>query len=382
MSFQTGATAQDLCLKSEMLLEDVAGGLYPANLETRTFGFYEAIQNSTRSTPVSRFQDMTDEKAKPGDKDCKRYTFRYKQKRCAPIGDCPSLCEDGTPNLNQWLHAEPIIGDPLCAGFSLSHDDYRCLCEGRADYYLEELRTVYETLHNAINIRWTEQFAAGVGNYPLIGSATDCADAVNSATAPEILCLFNDTTNKPQPQALFKLRQYFKRMGYSGSPTIVGGQALDYWNFNKPLFAGNDCGNDANRGQQLTNTFIDYDIYGNLDTKDECLFAFAPGAVFPLWWRQYSGDNEYFSDTRVRRSFDLGRAVGKESFLVDLDITVNEKAGTDCEDIMYNYRFKVCTDLCKMPQDAFSEDCGQCFNYCLKFLVDCCPTDCNDWKCP
>lgn len=362
------------CLTNERLLEDLVGGLYPHNQPTNTGGFADAVVASYRSKRGVSTLDLSGG-AKPADDNCNRWEVKYKVKRC---DDACTLsadpCEDIAADVNPWLYSRPVMGDALCSGFSISDAEFRCLCDGKTETVSRNMREVYDSLVRQRNARFLAQFVAGAGNYYTTDPLAIVDSKVNPITIPILT-----TDLKPQPMGLFLAHQQYRKMGVDLSDVYyVGGSILDAYADASNIYRGNLDGNDAAKGRS-NNIFSDYDIDGVYDDTFSHIVSFAAGAVFPLTYNKYKTDDGtpfYASATQTRRTFDLGRAFGNPGFFVDETISVKECG----DDVKIIYKYFLNTDLCKIPDDAFSAACNQHHNYCLNWIADCGDLDCNTIK--
>lgn len=362
------ATARKACLVQEKILSEIAGGVYPADLEKETFGIVNAVKDSVKVAGVGRV-DTDKLKDKPITDGAQRLEIRYMVKRCLD-SQTPNLnpCTDGENGLNPWKYAYPTMNAPLYYEFTLSMGDFRSLCEGRTEHFRMLQREAYLSLMRQMGARYASQMIAEVGKY---FHPSDCTLAVDSAAAPKTLSLL-DSTFKPQPMGLFPLFQEYKRAGITERPFVVGGDHLDAWNFSRTIFAGNTEGYDPNRVRN-DRAYADYQVDQAFADGAFHLLSWAPGTVFPMEFFKYIGEFEYFSDTQTRRKFNLGAAVGAGDLFVDNSIAVVECG----EEIQMIYKYFIHSDLFFIPDDAISEACGQCSTMILNWLTDCGELNCN-----
>jgi hypothetical protein len=362
------ATARKACMMQEKMLADVAGGAYPPIVDPNTYGLTQAV-NASVAVPGIGTIDTDKLKDKPIENGAQRIEVRYMVKRCNDSQE-PNLnpCTDGENGLNPWKYAYPTMSAPVYHEFTIDMGAFRGLCEGRPEHVRMLMGEAYESIMRQMNARFASQIIANLGNY---FHPSDCTLAVDSAAAPYTLNMF-DTNMNPNPMGLFPLFQQYKRMGIGERPFVVGGDHLDAWNFSRSIFAGNTEGHDPNKVRN-DRAFSDYQIDQEFGDGSMHALSWVPGSLFPMNFWKYIGDWEHYSDDQSRKKFDLGKAVGAPSLMVDQSIAI-VKCG---EEIKLIYKHFLHTDLFFIPSDGFSEACYQCSNYILNWLTACGDLGCS-----
>lgn len=373
MALTTASPAKDICMTMVRTLEDFAGRNNPEMLNPLQYGTTQAIQASmAQGGAMSVDLSSLKEPYTAGATSNNRIGVKYKVRRCDDTVDTSlDPCDDDDNGINPWVYEDFLFTTPVSHSFTVDIGAMRRYCESYSEAYIALLKETYDTLKRKVNARYISQLTANLGDY----WANDCSLAANSGTDTAAVAFF-DSNGNPKPMGFFKVVQQYRRMGYTGSPLIIGGSPLDAFNFSKPIWAGNANGFDGNRvnGAQL---FSDYQLDSIMDNGFDNIISIAPGSAYEMHWNRFSGDGEINISTLIKTTLDLGRMFGEApgKFVVDHSLSI-EHCGVD--DVKYIHKFYYYGDLLMLKAAMLNDDCGPCGNGILGWDHNCADPTCDD----
>lgn len=373
MALAAASPAYEICKTMVKTMTEMSGRNAPELLNPLQYGVSRALRDATNVSGAMEVDtSIFSEPYTAGATSNNVFRVKYRVRRCNDEVEASlDPCEDEGVTHAAWNYRDFLFTTPVTHSFTVKMASMRRFCESYSQEYAMLLREAADTIMRKANARYITQLGANFGKY----YHTDCTLAAVSDTDTASVGLF-DSNGQPQPGGAFKILQQYRRNGFEGEPHVIGGSAVEKFEFMKPFYQGNLNGFDATRlgGMRF---YTDYQLDTVLNNGSiNNMISIAPGAARPLFWNRFTGDYAYKSDTLVKTTIDIGRLLGLGfSLLVDHAIWVKE-CGQD--DIEYLHKFYLYTDLFALEDGMLSEACNQCSNGILLWDHDCADPSCED----
>lgn len=361
----TPTTSKYCCLVVQQMLNDIVGENTPFNIVPETNGMFEAVNSAQNTSGFEQVQTESRQGKGLPSAGNRKVDIEYAVRQCNTVNQvAPNLCDVQTVQGDDLLYSQVDVQEISSTGFRLGKEEFRQLCESPNERQARAITNRLHDLMQDINDRMIAKFFAGVGNYfnPVTVPPTV---PVNSNTNPKTLLMFN-ALYQNNALALSPLKRDYRKNGFKGMPITVGGDLMQDWMNNGPVFVGDNDGKDSTR-TSAPPFWYDYRVDDVIADGDQHLLSWVPGYVQMLQWFQFEPGTVYeelkpnFQETVL----DMG------GFKFDFTVKYNE-----CDHV-WDLTFTKYWDLFKVPNEAFNEDCGQFSNGCLNWLLDCGDLDCN-----
>ena len=349
----TNITPQQLCLKIQHNLENVAGNI-PTSIDA--LGTMKAIKSAENTAGFEKIATTTT--------DGKTYSasVKFKQGKCYEPNETElDVCVADSEATNPNKEFSVTVDEVSSVKVTLNAQDYRTLCESLGERKSFEITQAVEALKKKVNLGILTKIATSLDNYfdgdaSTLGSGTE-----------KVLKLF-DATGKPNTMGFFQLKQMYNKKGYGDKmPIIVGGDPLDAWKFAQAQFAGNaDKAFDVSRISGMS-TFTDYNIDNVAGDGDQHLISWIPGHLQMLEAYKYVGAYEVMRQEGIRTTMTM------DGFTFDFALS-----DPFCSDGVVTMVLSKKWDLFKVPATAFSS-CGA-QETALGWQASCAAVACSDLK--
>lgn len=385
---QRASVATDCCLKTEIELSRIAGGLYSSiQRNGRTFGTAAAIEDNRGGSLTSA---MNIRKAIPDGAPGTgvKVDVKYALPECGEsVTAAPSFdCTDETPSAMGYGHEEFYFDTAVGEKFTVSQGTFNGTCEDTREELARKLTYHVESMYTKYNRELATQLAAGVGStfYEPNGVLTSVTPA-----PLKLHRLNSDGASVPQPQALHDLVHEYERQAPGGSrqPVLIGGtKAIGSFQTSSTLYRGNVDGLDvSNITNPLGNIYMDWQLPTIVPPAVAAnpIISFLPGSIELVEFWEFDNDEKSIGDngrivwapvqasgTLTRQKVDVGTPILGRPFIVDMQIKFDE-----CTN-QVTYTMRKDFGLFKIPQAAFCP--GTTWNYCLLWDSICAPYDCAD----
>lgn len=384
---QRSTTATLCCLKTEIELQNIAGGLYQnLQLDGRTFGTAAAIEDNT-GTALTNIMNVR--KASPDGANGVKYDVKYQIPRCdeTATDDVDFDCVIPAAAQPDYGYEEMYFNNYVAEEFSMRSALFDTRCEDPSMELAKELAHRVQSMYTKYNRKLTTMLNAKAGT---VYGETDDTQTTN--LAPASLKLFKplpDGSSAPQPMGLNEMLYQYQRMAPSGAamPVMVGdSKALSAFNFAQPLYGGNEDGLDINNvGNSIRGTYLDWSITSTLAGGPALnpVLSFLPGSIELVEFFRFDNPNDNIgpdgritwapvqaSGTLTRQRVDVGTPILGRRFDVDLQIHFDECTNT------VSYKMRKEFDLFNIPQAAFCTDAY--WNYIMLWDITCEAYNCVD----
>lgn len=359
-------TSKYCCITVQQMMDNIVGANTPNGIVLETYGFMDALMSNanTANTEVIRTESAAG-KARPTALTNRRVEVEFATRTCESTAtSAAGLCDSQTNADDDLSYDAVYVTQVRSNGFSLSKEEFRDLCENPSDRQARRIVNKINDLKRDINADLITSYIAGLGNY---FSEPPPAVPVDSGAAPKTLFLF-DASGRTNGQAFMPMQRDYRRSNWRGTPIVVGGNLSWTWAQSRPYFVGNEDGKDTTLAPVPFNWFGDFQVDQVFGDGLEHLLQWAPGVTRMVEWYQYEGIYEEIKEDYQETKLTV------DGFTVDFTVRYNEC--TKVWDLSFTKYF----DLWKIPDEAFSTDCGQFSNGCLQWLADCGDIDCTYLK--
>jgi hypothetical protein len=382
---QAAVTATNCMLKTEMMLESIAGGSIYSNIvnKDQTFGTANAIEDNS-GTSLTQITNVN--KARPGDPTCTevRVDVKYKAPVCGEGTDVDVTFDCTTPAASKvdFLYDTFTFDQHVGAQFTIAADDFDCELESPSEHLLLKMRDEARAMKQRYN--------AVLSTLAGTSGGSDFTNAIDTAVTPLDLKILGNNAQTgglvPQPQALTDIDYQYDRMGLANQGYIVisGTRKLQHFIQTGQLFAGNVDGFDASGARVRGNVYQDYQLA-------TAVGGIAPDPILTLARGTFELVNYYTFDAAhretengrvtwapvqfggevVRQKVDIGQFVGDgRPFIVDMMIIYSA-----CDNAV-TYKWRKDFGYWCIPQTAFCP--GDLYNGKLLWNAACGIYTCED----
>lgn len=385
---QRATTATDCCLKTEIELSRIAGGLYQSiQRNGRTFGTAAAIEDNrggSLTAATNPRKAIPDGAPGTGVK----VDIKYALPDCAETATAaPGFdCTDETPSAMGYGYEEFYFDNAVGEKFTVSQALFDNTCEDTREELARKLAYHVESMYSKYNSALTTELAASVGS-----TYYEPAGVLTSVTPAELKLFRLDASGAsvPQPMAIYDLVHEYERQNPAGGrqPVIIGGtKALGAFQMGNDVFRGNTDGLDAgNITNPLRNIYMDWQLPTIVPPAVAAnpVLSFLPGSIELVEFWEFDNDEKMIADdgritwapvqasgTLIRQKVDVGTPVIGRPFVVDMQIKYDE-----CTN-QVTYTMRKDFGLFKIPQAAFCA--GTTWNYNMLWNVTCDAYNCAD----